>query len=858
MKKAILVLSVFILSTIIVSYSSSIQLKASPAAPEAATPIDPVFPGLGVITSRTMEDGRMATSHQGIFGPDSCTHMGDPYSPLNSDWAAGPYTYTYRIYIPPNYAHDVVRVELFDPDSINQAENNFIINRSNIAINNDLNSVDPKTCGTDGGSSDRVQPCLLNTEELGLVNGSPNLELDEVNPYWFVRIDENRRPPITPGGSCGVPESGMYTPSLNTQTRYTLSYYAQNINGVEKVPLVTYFGQVGDGIRDSGDHLTDMRWVSPGADVPFATVDDPGVSVPAVAQTTDSFEIDLTTDVPNIFVDQSTGARYLYLDVQAMSGASENGYEIWAGPPDYISTVPSEVNFRNLYLLNTPGSHDSQGVEVTAVNTLVQNSNFTNPLDIPLTYIGPEMTGQTINIRLFDSDSGTEPPIVFYFDTIAFTPDDTDASGYDPASTDWAMAFAVADQDDPDGVPEGVRCVPWLCDNQWIDPAYQITIPGDLSNCDWQNPTAEDCTPFYGGRLMVLYDGGFSETYTWELSSVLGNDPIDQTAGCTAFPIGINEAARSVTAPGTGSNPYPDGADFSYPSNPPIYASFLDHQEDVLLLNATPGDIFRVQNGFGSGNFGWLVWNTGIVPNAATSVNSLTWPGDTLDYTDHTDGGTAVPGSGFAHVVRGYIEPGDPTDHALHIGDWLAASTGSINSSAIRDAVNEHIDLERTLRLPIWNNSSGSQYQTAQFAIFRIIGYSITEDWLLLEFVDFDASCGQISIPVAPTSVAITGPTEGEPETSYSFTATVNPGTTTTPVAYTWEITDHDTTTSTGGISNTVMLDWSSEGSKTVTVTAVNSSGLSVSQSHIINVALPDDPASDKLLYLPVVVNTSD
>lgn len=797
MKKVIFIMSLFILLTIAIFSSSNTVLKAAPSTPQETTPIDSVFPGLGIITSRTMEDGRMATSNQAILGPGSCTHMGDPYSPIDSAWASGPYTYTYRIYIPPNYAHDVVRVELFDPDSMNQAENNFTINRSNIAINNGFVAVDSKTCGTDGGNSSRVQPCLLRTDELNLVFGAPNLDLDQVNPYWFVRIDENRQGPNI-SGRCGAPAS--YTPILNTQTRYTLSYFAQNPDSsIEKIPLVTYFGQTGDGVRDNGDHLTDMRWVSPGADVPFSTLDDPGVSVPAIAQTVDSFEIDLTTDVPNIFVDQNTGARYLYLDVQAMSGASENGYEVWAGPPIYVNTIPSEVNYRNLSLLNNPGSHDSQGVEVTAVNTLVQNSNFDNPLGIPLTYIGPEMAGQTINIRLFDSDSGSQPPIVFYFDTLAFTPDAGNSLGYDPNLTDWATAFAVAGQDDPDGVAEGVRCAPGECDNQWVNPAYQITIPGDLSNCDWQNPTAEDCTPFFGGRLMAWYVGGFSDTYTWELSTAFASEPINPTLGCTAFPIGINEASRSVTAPGTGSNPYPDGGNFSYPSNPPSYASFLDHQDDVPLLDATPGDIFRVQNGYGAGNFGWLVWNTGVSANVDTLAHSLTWPGDSTDYTPCSGpgcpGGAGIPGSGFPYNVRGYIDPNDPTDQALNIGDQIVGSTGSVNSTTIQDQLKPHIDLERTLRLPVWDNVTGTgvngRFQTSQFAIFRLLGYNILEEWLLLEFVGFDTSCGQLA--AAPTAVSLTGPTTGETNTSYNFTADVSPSFTTTPITYTWEISDQET-----------------------------------------------------------------
>ena len=249
-------------------------------------------------------------------------------------------------------------------------------------------------------------------------------------------------------------------------------------------------------------------------------VDGPGVAVPAISQQpgVDSFEIDLTTDVPNIVVDQSTGARFIFLYVQAMSGFSENGFEIWAGPPDYVDTVPSEVNARNLHALNNPGSHSSDGVTVYGLGNLPMNSNFSNPVDIPLIYVGPDMIGQNIQIRMFDSDSGAQPPVIFYFDSIAFTPDDSDPLGYDPDLTDWAMSFGVSGQDDPDGVAEGVRCLPGNCDNQWIDPAFRIEVPGNLDNCDYDNPTMEDCTPFFGGRLVVRYDGGFADTYGWEIT----------------------------------------------------------------------------------------------------------------------------------------------------------------------------------------------------------------------------------------------------------------------------------------------------------------------------------------------------
>ncbi len=482
-----------------------------------------IFSLADIYASRRVEDGVLATSNQGIFGPNICIDYGDPFSPLNSPWKPGPYTYSYRIYIPPDYPSDIVRVELFDPDSINQATNLHTILRSDAVINlpppDNLPATDTKQCGTNGGSSNRKNPCLLRTDEID-GSGTPvgGLTLDQVNPFWFVRIDENRGAGAAPGnGNCGSP--GSYDPRYNTATLYELYYIQENANGTTaQITLSSYTGQVGDGIRDNGDHNTDMRWVSPGTEISFGwDFDQPGVDVPVDPGSATSFEIDLTQDVPGILVDPNTGARYIWLDVTALSGATENGFEIWAGPPDYVNTVPSEVNARNRYILNNPGSHSSKGATVFAVGNLPMNSNFSNPVDIPLIYVGPELAGQSIFVSLYDSDAGAQPPIVFYFDSIAFTPDGS-ANGYDENNTDWAMAFGVAGVDDPDGVAAGIRCRPGSCLTQWVDPPYEIIVPGDISNCDYANFDPADCTPFYGGRLVARYIGGFSDTYGWQIS----------------------------------------------------------------------------------------------------------------------------------------------------------------------------------------------------------------------------------------------------------------------------------------------------------------------------------------------------
>ncbi|MAT98787.1 MAG: hypothetical protein CL608_16715 [Anaerolineaceae bacterium] len=225
------------------------------------------------------------------------------------------------------------------------------------------------------------------------------------------------------------------------------------------------------------------------------------------------------------------------------------------------------------------------------------------------------------------------------------------------------------------------------------------------------------------------------------------------TNGCAAFPIAVEEGVRSVTDPSlTGSNPYP--SNFSYPSNPPVYNSFVNHRDNIPLLQAQEGDVFRIWNGAGSGNFGWLVWNLGISANANTLENSLAWPGDSTNYNPCSGPGCpqggVVPGSDFTHPVRGYIEPGDPTDQALQIGDWVAGSTGTINSNDVRTILQGHIELERDLRVVVWRvPATGTgvnvQYQISGFAIFRLIGYNVPDNWILAEFKRWDDSCGQVN-----------------------------------------------------------------------------------------------------------------
>jgi hypothetical protein len=279
-----------------------------------------------------------------------------------------------------------------------------------------------------------------------------------------------------------------------------------------------------------------------------------------------------------------------------------------------------------------------------------------------------------------------------------------------------------------------------------VSGASDATIAGDLR---FVGTYAIHDVDSILGLNAIPYLSGLTSVQELSVMRVI-RDSFAQTNGCDGFPIAVHEGIRSVSPPGSTSNPYPASAD--YPNPLPAYASFVNHVADIPLRDAEEGYIFKVQDGFGNGNFGWLSWNEGIQASANTLNDSLQWPGNSSDYSDAGGGnGQIVAGSGFTHPVRGFIESGDPTDQAMHIGDWVAANTGSVNSNAVRTTLQGHITTDRALRLIVWDDSeaqgNNGRYRIVGFAIFKLIGYQLNQgsgdSFILAEFIRWDDSCGQ-------------------------------------------------------------------------------------------------------------------
>lgn len=756
-----------------------------------------------IYPSRLHQHSIVSTEHQAIFGANSCVAQGDPFSSwldpqaelFRYQWrgVADDRTYRYVIKIPPDYPDEVVRVEIFDADSVNQPNNiaggyEDLVFHTQAAIERGLPVSELLRC-----TSDRENPCLIDTDERTL-----GLSLNDINVWWFARVDENRGNGTPPGdGTCGTPN---YDPSYNTITYYELSYEEQG----EPLPtqLAFYYGQSGDAVvtrngypRDlsysSYNHQTDLRWVAPGgqssSDQPvvvpagcgspnggdFDAISCPGGSTAGPGS---GFEIELDNDMPNAVVD-SQGNRYLYLNITSESGASENGYEIWAGPNDYITTYPSDVNLRNVAAIDAGFGHDSLGVEVFASGQNLLNSNINYRVDVSLTHLGPEYVGQSVYVSLFDSDAGADPPITFFFDTI-------------PQEA-WSLTFSEPGVDDPDGVPAGTRCLIGDCFTQFIEPPYRLDLPD----------------PFPGGTLMASYQGGQSDTYMWHIE-------------IPAVPakVALNDIEIIGSNTGQVDNPHTFLATVLpiTTTQPITYVWQATGQATVTQTNGLSDSI----------NFTWS--DAGQKTITITANNGLGTPVNAVHAI------TIVQPS---LSVLPVCTNGPDIDLTVSGDDWVDSNTPILlywveegEPPALREILPAGHPPDFTREWQLLGVPNGSHRVQA------VSGSTIVE-------APVQVPCEEGAIQ----TVTLDGPTAGFVDTIYSYMATVLPISATQPITYVWEATGYASITQTNGLTDTIEFTWSTSGEKTVSVTVSNGVGSPITVMLTVQI--------ESRLWLPVILN---
>ena len=140
------------------------------------------------------------------------------------------------------------------------------------------------------------------------------------------------------------------------------------------------------------------------------------------------------------------------------------------------------------------------------------------------------------------------------------------------------------------------------------------------------------------------------------------------------------------------------------------------------LTGVQPGTVVNnIMNGKQPGNFGWLTWAGS--PSVPTLAASLTPPGNSDTY----------------------VNPDNPNDRVLSVGDWVQGKPGVSNSKNVRDALDalKAVDIV----VPVWDQTRGqgnnADYRVAAFARMRLIGYNLPgQSRITARFLGY-ASCGQ-------------------------------------------------------------------------------------------------------------------
>ncbi len=144
------------------------------------------------------------------------------------------------------------------------------------------------------------------------------------------------------------------------------------------------------------------------------------------------------------------------------------------------------------------------------------------------------------------------------------------------------------------------------------------------------------------------------------------------------------------------------------------------------LVGRLPGDeLPDAFNGTSPGNFGWLTWAGS--PSVPALVTSLTAPGDSARY----------------------VNPVDPNDPVLSVGDWVRGKPGVSNGKNVRDALDAL--KSRDIIVPVWDQARGSgnnaEYRVSGFARLRLLSYQLPgQSWLRARFLG-EVHCGVFNQP---------------------------------------------------------------------------------------------------------------
>jgi hypothetical protein len=138
-----------------------------------------------------------------------------------------------------------------------------------------------------------------------------------------------------------------------------------------------------------------------------------------------------------------------------------------------------------------------------------------------------------------------------------------------------------------------------------------------------------------------------------------------------------------------------------------------------------PFTCYNIWNGEGSGNFGWLNWRI-----QGSTCHTQDCDEQCLEYN-------LTPGNCIGYLA---------------VGEWVAGTTGTVNSSGVQAQLNAYIDGHISFAVPLYAETNGetgcnAEYLVAGFARMQLIGYQLPQGdhydpWVPQEYLSLCTDIG--------------------------------------------------------------------------------------------------------------------
>lgn len=226
--------------------------------------------------------------------------------------------------------------------------------------------------------------------------------------------------------------SNTYYEKTGGVGEYTLNITSQYLSKYRDVEVQIYDPDCYNGpngydeIRDpniniqpppTGPRETVTQYELVGADG-NAVKDDKGVPIPKVTYGNDSGADGRWVTPPGFKFTPAKAGKYK-LKVSTLSGSSENGFQLRAGPS--AGTTKTDTEWNNLYGDKNGASPNGVAVPIDADDHLQLNFTQSGTVKFRLGYVPAEQAGKTITVSKFDVDVGSTN-ITYTCDTLPGTP----------------------------------------------------------------------------------------------------------------------------------------------------------------------------------------------------------------------------------------------------------------------------------------------------------------------------------------------------------------------------------------------------------------------------------------------------